>query len=264
MLPDEKRQLYQAVQRAHLHGSPDGPWFFIVARSHPDEGRYELLGITDTSMLRPQVFALYENDVQIDLIVSERQAINACLRSLSGEDERFQPVADRYWAARGGSHTDGGAFRFAYSPEAGLLCANKFGIPVELEPGREHVRVSQVQPQQASPSFRRGLEMQALHAFDNGRVPSFWRWLKPVMPSTSWDELAWMLNWMGDFARNGDEEWRFVSDVFTLLRDRRYDTGAKRRASLLGMVDRSLVRLFDQAPSFDRSHSDQDGLAAVA
>jgi glutamate synthase domain-containing protein 1/glutamate synthase domain-containing protein 3 len=249
MLPEDKRQLYRAVQRAHLHGSPDGPWFFIVARSHPDEGRYELLGITDTSMLRPQVFALYENDVQIGLIASERQAINACLSSLAGEDERFQPVADRYWVARGGSHTDGGAFRFTYSPGEGLSCANKFGTPIVLEPGREHIRRSQVQPQQAAPSFRQVLEAQALHAFDNGRAPSFWRWLKPAVPSAGWDELAWMLGWLGDFASSGGEEWGFTWDVFTLLRDRRYETGTKRRASILGMVDQSLVRLFDQAPA---------------
>jgi glutamate synthase domain-containing protein 1 len=263
MLPDEKRQLYRAVQRAHLHGSPDGPWFFIVARSHPDERRYELLGITDTSMLRPQVFALYENGVQIGLIASERQAINACLRSLAGEDERFQPVADRYWVARGGSHTDGGAFRFTYSPGKGLFCANKFGDPVVVEPSREHVWRSQVQPQQASPPFRQAVEAQALHAFDNGRAPSFWSWLKSEMPSTGWNELAWMLEWMGDFARYGAEEWRFAADVLTLLRDRRYDTGAKKRASLLGMVDYSLVRLFDQAPAFDQTPNVDDRLAAA-
>ena len=124
MLPPEKQALYRAVQQTHLHGSPDGPWFFIVARSQPDTQAWQLLGITDTSMLRPQVFALYENDggrdavtapVQIGLIASERQAINACLRSLAAEDARFQPLADKYWVARGGSYTDGGAFAFTVS-----------------------------------------------------------------------------------------------------------------------------------------------------
>ena len=62
MLPPEKQALYHAIQQTHLHGSPDGPWFFIVARSKPDDQAWQLLGITDTSMLRPQVFALYEND----------------------------------------------------------------------------------------------------------------------------------------------------------------------------------------------------------
>lgn len=36
MLPPEKQALYQAIQQTHLNGSPDGPWFFIVARSKPD------------------------------------------------------------------------------------------------------------------------------------------------------------------------------------------------------------------------------------
>jgi glutamate synthase domain-containing protein 1 len=131
-LPEEKQQLYRAVQQVHLQGSPDGPWFFIIARSQPDRGVHQLLGITDTSMLRPQVFALYEGEgnerdecVKIGLCASERQAINACLRSLAAEDGRFQPVADRYWNARGGSYTDGGAFAFTVKGGA-LECTNKF------------------------------------------------------------------------------------------------------------------------------------------
>ena len=79
LLPAEKQRLYKAVQMTHLHASPDGPWFFIIARSQPDDGRWQLLGITDTSMLRPQVFALHEGKVQIGHIASEKQAIDAAL-----------------------------------------------------------------------------------------------------------------------------------------------------------------------------------------
>ncbi|MCK5175519.1 MAG: glutamate synthase, partial [Planctomycetes bacterium] len=111
-LPEEKKKIYRAIQASHMHASPDGPWFFIIARSNPDDDRLQLLGITDTSMLRPQVFALQEGDVSIGLIGSEKQAIDATLHSLSNEDPRFRPIADRYWNARGGSHTDGGAFSF--------------------------------------------------------------------------------------------------------------------------------------------------------
>ncbi|MEW6567702.1 MAG: hypothetical protein AB1449_05960 [Chloroflexota bacterium] len=49
VLPPDKQALYRAAQAAHIHGSPDGPWFFILARSFPDEDRWELLGITDTA-----------------------------------------------------------------------------------------------------------------------------------------------------------------------------------------------------------------------
>jgi hypothetical protein len=114
LLPSEKQRLYKAVQTTHVHASPDGPWFFIIARSRPEEGQWQLLGITDTSMLRPQVFALHEGKVQIGLIASEKQAIDAALESLATQDERICPVADRYWNARGGSHTDGGAFLFTW------------------------------------------------------------------------------------------------------------------------------------------------------
>ncbi len=256
ILPAEKRELYRAVQRTHIHGSPDGPWFFIVARSQPDEDRYELLGITDTSMLRPQVFALYENQssepIQIGLIASERQAINACLRSLSAEDERFQPVADKYWVARGGSHADGGAFRFTVvansKSKPTLACANKFGAPVQLEPGREHVILSRLDPQRVSEHFRREWEAYALHAYDDGGATSMWRWLELQMIPMDWDEFTWGCRWLNEFAGHGDSEWAFALEIHHLLRDRRYPTGDKKRASLLGMIDRSLDGLFKRVP----------------
>lgn len=116
MLPEEKKRIYRAVQAAHIHGSPDGPWFFIIARNHLPTRSFQLIGITDTSMLRPQVFALHEGKLQIGMIGSERQAIDAALESLWRENREICPFADLYWNARGGSHTDGGAFVFSVSP----------------------------------------------------------------------------------------------------------------------------------------------------
>jgi glutamate synthase domain-containing protein 1/glutamate synthase domain-containing protein 3 len=133
MLPEDKRSLYREVQTAHIHGSPDGPWFFIVGRSEDAGQKLHLLGITDTSMLRPQVFALQDNGVKIGLIASERQAIDACLNSLAAENSRFAAKADLYWNARGGSYTDGGAFIFTVDRSSGspqLKCLDKFGNEV--------------------------------------------------------------------------------------------------------------------------------------
>jgi len=135
-LPGDKQDIYRAIQVTHIHGSPDGPWFFIIARNIPEEEKFQLLGITDTAMLRPQVFAFSEGEVQVGLICSEKQAIDATLLSLSKEDKRICPVADRYWNARGGSHTDGGAFIFNLEkdPEGKfrMTCTDKFGIPVPM------------------------------------------------------------------------------------------------------------------------------------
>lgn len=134
MLPKEKQQIYKAIQASHIHGSPDGPWFFIIGRNLPEEDTLQLIGITDTSMLRPQVFALQEGEVKIGVIASEKQAIDAVLTSLSKEDPKFLPNADMYWNARGGSHTDGGAFIFTVSKkqdeEVELTCTDKFGRTV--------------------------------------------------------------------------------------------------------------------------------------
>ncbi len=47
-------------------------------------------------MLRPQVFAYADGEVQVGLIASEKQAIDATLLSMSKEDGRIWPVADRY------------------------------------------------------------------------------------------------------------------------------------------------------------------------
>ena len=135
MLPEDKRSLYREIQTAHIHGSPDGPWFFIVGRSEENGSKLHLLGITDTSMLRPQVFALQDGPVKIGLIASERQAIDACLKSLASEDSRFAAKADLYWNARGGSYTDGGAFIFTVdrsSTTPQLKCTDKFGREVSV------------------------------------------------------------------------------------------------------------------------------------
>lgn len=136
LLPENKRRTYRAIQATHIHGSPDGPWFFIIGRNCYYDNKLQLMGITDTSMLRPQVFALVDGDVQLGLIASEKQAIDAALGSISTEFQVVPKYADLYWNARGGSHTDGGAFIFSLYPEESkknvlrLICTNKFGVPV--------------------------------------------------------------------------------------------------------------------------------------
>src|SRR6266705_2666358 len=135
MLPEEKKKIYRLIQTSHIHGSPDGPWFFIVARNDVEKYAWQLLGITDTSMLRPQVFALQEGPIKIGIIASERQAINAVLGRLQEDGRIPSRFADSYWNARGGSHTDGGAFLFSVKDgEDGkeLECADKFGQEITI------------------------------------------------------------------------------------------------------------------------------------
>lgn len=148
LLPEDKRRIYRAIQASHIHSSPDGPWFFIIGQTDRKEKSFKLLGITDTSMLRPQVFAFQENGVNIGLVASEKQAIDATLRSLHEEDRRFFPYADVYWNARGGSYTDGGAFIFTVK-DGRLIITDKFGrkISAEKEKDCPSVNLSTQTPQ---------------------------------------------------------------------------------------------------------------------
>jgi glutamate synthase domain-containing protein 1/glutamate synthase domain-containing protein 3 len=245
MLPPEKQELYRAVQATHIHASPDGPWFFIIARSHPDDGEWQLLGITDTSMLRPQVFALMENEVdgervQVGLIASEKQAIDATLRSLHADDARVCPVADRYWNARGGSYTDGGAFAFTVKRDGAngartLTCTNKFGEVVATPTGQAHnvgVRLSE------------GRSLGAIPLPDDPE--GAWVEIARALPAWGYEELA-------GYCRGLVQE--APTDValatLTRLRDRAYDPGKKRRASMVALIDDAIEALLKELPTLD-------------
>ncbi len=245
MLPPEKQLVYRAVQQAHLSASPDGPWFFIVARSKPDDQVWQLLGITDTSMLRPQVFALYESETgaRIGLIASERQAINACLRSLSAEDSRFQPLADKYWVARGGSYTDGGAFVFTVSQkESGyqLTCRDKFGKVVDAPQTAAFVKSEP----QLVPMLRQSM--------NNAQSPRDWfARVRDLLAGASLSDIENWLNALVESSMQSDSARAFAIDALTLLRDWRFDLGSKKRSAFLASIDRSLYAILRAVPRLD-------------
>lgn len=227
MLPEEKRRVYREIQTSHIHGSPDGPWFFIIARSENSGRRLHLLGITDTSMLRPQVFALQEDEAKIGIIASERQAIDACLRSLSNEDSRFAAKADIYWNARGGSYTDGGAFVFTVDrtgDKPDLLCTDKFG---------RQVSAPQKAPAERLMEAVRTLVPRALNggnlATTNARASSIYelcRDLKLQARDNIQDKLAAVdiLTWLLDrlhlipYSKDGRVRQCIESSLFEILR----------------------------------------------
>lgn len=255
MLPKEKQELYKALQVAHLHGSPDGPWFFIIARNEPYEKKFQLIGITDTSMLRPQIFALHEGPVQIGLIASEKQAIDAALQSLHEEDPRICPVADKYWNARGGSHTDGGAFIFTvdYSqPTLRLVCTNKFGREIRSD---------------LSPKARGGLPLpfregdRGARSLPTNPVATI---LDPAQPAReAFAELkgeiaTWDYELFEEFlrvcleeSRQSDAQRRHILELLTLLLDRRYRIEKIGRKWLRALLEKTITALLDAVPLAD-------------
>jgi glutamate synthase domain-containing protein 1/glutamate synthase domain-containing protein 3 len=247
-LPPEKQVIYRQIQATHIHASPDGPWFFIIARSQQD--RMQLLGITDTAMLRPQVFALSDSgEVQIGLICSEKQAIDATLRSLAKEDPRFCPVADKYWNARGGSSTDGGAFIFTVASANGnshkkLTCTDKFGREVRLDGGTVRCDL----PYEVVRDLAMAGAVQ--ERLQNGDAQGLFQYALAI---GSWPAER-LRQFCEQVVRGADTSRSRAAaiELLTLLHDRRYDTGDKRRATVIRVVEDALEALFDSAPLFDK------------
>lgn len=261
-LPLEKQRIYRRIQAAHVHASPDGPWFFIIARSLAESGQFQLLGITDTAMLRPQVFALQEGPVSIGLICSEKQAIDATLAGLAAEDKRFTPVADQYWNARGGSFTDGGAFLMTVSPANGkpangkpangqpayqLRVTDKFGQPVSTPPGRVHCDLS---TRVEIPAETDGDAAAIDKAVEDNDPRSLFTHLRDRMVKMDYDRLRWLVDRIAE--RTAVKAPAVGIDAMTLGIDLRYSTGQKKRSSVLTILRGGLEQIFDGQPLCDR------------
>lgn len=243
MLPPEKRGIYQMLQQTHMHCSPDGPWFFLIAQSdtHAEGGPlYTLTGITDTSMLRPQVFAWQENTLEdgtrvaIGFAASEKQAIDAALESLAKTDSRFWTRADRYWNARGGSHTDGGAFFYKVKPNGkgmDITCTDKFGRAVPMP---THTSAYCFDKRQETL-----LEMDP----PDGSAYEKFEWVKSQIVNWNYEQAKGFLAALEVEAAEGHSHE--VIELLTLMMDRRYDTGNLRRSSLLSLIDQTFARVIE-------------------
>ena len=262
-LPADKQRIYRQIQRAHIHGSPDGPWFFIIARSLAETGEFQLVGITDTAMLRPQVFALQKGEVSIGLICSEKQAIDATLASLASEDKRFTPLADQYWNARGGSFTDGGAFLLPVSPTNGkpegdgspngnytLRVADKFGKSLTTPPDQVHCDLSTPIVVPAEIDTDLAVIEAAIRDEDSEAVFSHFR---DRLVEMDYNWLRWFID---QFAkRTATMNPALGIEAITLGIDRRYSTGPKKRSSVQTILRSGLEKIFEAQPTCDQPPS---------
>jgi len=223
MLPKEKQDIYEKIQRTHIHGSPDGPWFFIIAQAVA-KGQHRLIGITDTSMLRPQVFSYQRGEVGIAFCGSEKQVIDAVLDSLSEEDSRFWRRCDEYWNARGGSYTDGGSFLFDVNKQNDgafkLEMSNKFGDIVNTNPSGNHL----IEP-----------AAEASGVVLNGTANDRFTHAVESLQELDWPAARALCNEVAEFERS------MAIETLQLLLDRRYPTGSLRRSRWLDCVEDSLM-----------------------
>jgi len=249
MLPEDKKNIYKAVQATHIHCSPDGPWFFIIARNNPYRKEFQLIGITDTSMLRPQVFSLQEGEAKIGFIASEKQAIDTMIQNLANEDSRFYPKSDLYWYARGGSYTDGGAFVFTVDESKNLHCTDKFGKPISTSNHHQHYKRINSHNSPQFPSISEKLR-------DRPRGVDLFAYATKNIGGWSFDDVCSFAEKMREYADKGDEEKSVVVETLTLLIDRRYDTGRKRRSDIVSLFEEKLFDVFNSTSPIE---SDTNG-----
>lgn len=245
LLPQDKQQLFLLLQQAHMHGSPDGPWFFLIAQSLPIARAYCLIGITDTSMLRPQVFALQQGNYPIGLAASEKQAIDATLHSLAAEDAQFWSCADYYWNARGGSHTDGGAFSFSVC-QGKLSCEDKFGRALYTSP---------LNPPNLAVPIRKESDVKYPESLPSKEL-SQWT----ITQSKSWDysQFEAFLNTLCN--NNIETKRRCALDVITTLMDSFYPMDYMRRSCIQALLQKSLSQLLENTQFSDLTLINAQGL----
>ncbi len=157
------------------------------------------------------------------------------MASLAGEDGRFWPRGDKYWNARGGSHTDGGAFIFSAYPQengtARLICADKFGRQVRIDVSRPPVSAA-------------GVGEASAKTLPEGTAVDLFNWAMAKMSHWTYADVRGFL--LAVEAQAHDDAGRERAlDTLTLLLDRRYPTGQLRRSSLLALYDESLTHLAD-------------------
>ena len=255
LLPENKKRLYRAIQAAHMHGSPDGPWFFIIGKNAVRERRLQLMGITDTSMLRPQVFALVDGDVQIGLVASEKQAIDSVLTSISEEMPSVPRYADKYWNARGGSHNYGGAFVFSLFAEESqertmrLICTNKFGEAV-ASPYRGWDRSEDLVLANSDSTSAGDADFVSDIAHRKNAESSFKSFVSSLA-NRSGDDINALFSRMSSYASESDPHREEMIQLLTLMIDRRYPTGRFRSSRLVERAYEALEVALRSAPRIE-------------
>jgi glutamate synthase domain-containing protein 1/glutamate synthase domain-containing protein 3 len=245
-LSKRRQRIYRAIQSAHLHGSPDGPWFFIVARAEPGTGIPQLIGITDVSMLRPQVFCLYEGEKSYGAIASEKQALDAFFEEIASQDSGVPPMADRYWAARGGSCTDGGAFVYTQKKENGtttLDVRDKFGNPVNGKPlpGMEKKKQTPLRLEcRTNNKGKKSTKPSYIHQDPFQGMPG------ELMKALQQDRYAQFKKGTESLAKK--KGIKKVLSCLTSFRDKRWDPGEGKRTFQIAAIERSIQEILDSVP----------------
>jgi hypothetical protein len=96
--------------------------------------------------------------------------------------------------------------------------------------------------------IRRTLTLQ----FNEGRAENMFSYLAESIPVWDYNSFRWACSEMVCAAGKRDADKAMAIEVLTLLNDRRYFTGDKKRAWILWIVRGSLREIFAATPGFDK------------
>jgi glutamate synthase domain-containing protein 3 len=180
------------------------------------------------------------------------------LQNLAAEDSRFCPVADKYWNARGGSATDGGAFIFTVKDsgkEDGskeLVCTNKFGEVVQTAPDQKHYKITS---ELFSPPGAENISQIVASGLASADISNLTGYCINNISNWDYAEFNHVCQEIVKLAGSSDENKAKSIEVLTFLNDRRFATGDKKRSSVLQIIRGSLTSIFDALPNFNQDAS---------
>jgi glutamate synthase domain-containing protein 3 len=274
---------FEAIQKSQISGSPDGPWFFIIADSietpNSEDRTLRMLGVTDTSVLRPSVFAWIkasnaEKWASIGLIGSEEQALRSVLDTLYRRGTLPTKEPDRVTIVRGGSvdadangkPAGGGTIIYSLIPvnQCSVISyqfevKDKFGNEL-FTPGGEHADLSlpiaedeevirlkkEIYAGEGELVFASG---QALFGFVSKRLAGW-----------SYNAFRWLVQQAVEVAHD-DASRALIIEGLTMARDQMeaITAGNKKRSSLIHILQDGLDAIFDNieklgAGTLDRNY----------
>ncbi|MCI0693373.1 glutamate synthase-related protein [candidate division KSB1 bacterium] len=261
---------FEAIQKSQISGSPDGPWFFIIADSiatpNSDDRTLRMLGVTDTSVLRPSVFAwikssLPEKWASIGLIGSEEQALRSVLDTLYRRGTLPTKEPDRVTIVRGGSvdvdangkPMGGGAIIYSLTPVSDQCSVisyqfdvkDKFGHEL-FTPGGEHadLLLPIVEDEEIIRLKKEIFAGEGHLIFANGAA--LLNGIRHQLAGWSYNAFRWLVQQCVEIAHD-DASRTFMIEGLTLAHDQMeaIAAGNKKRSSLIHILQDGLDAIFD-------------------
>jgi glutamate synthase domain-containing protein 2/FAD/FMN-containing dehydrogenase/glutamate synthase domain-containing protein 3/glutamate synthase domain-containing protein 1 len=262
---------FEAIQKSQISGSPDGPWFFIIADSietpNSEDRTLRMLGVTDTSVLRPSAFAWIkasnaEKWASIGLIGSEEQALRSVLDTLYRRGTLPTKEPDRVTIVRGGSvdveangkPMGGGTIIYSLTPvvsgQSSVISyqfdvKDKFGHEL-FTPGGEHADLSlPIIEDDEVVHLKKGIFAgEGELVFASGQA--LFGFIRKRLAGWSYNAFRWLVQQCVEIAHD-DASRAFMIEGLTLARDQieAIPVGNKKRSSLIHILQDVLDVLFD-------------------